>query len=222
MGHRNLSAARWAGRVLRSANAVKALNEMAYVSMDADVPPLYWGGWERLAIAIGYDVPAEPDPSDSGPAAIRARARRKTAMNAAGAATKALAEVGLIRLARAEAPGRNSEWSLDLSLANGPAKSGSERSREVRDDGPGNPGTTVPRSPGPEEVQEVIRRTGTDDTTPFVRKVQPARETEAPEDEAMVHTDFARIHGFLDDGNGYCAGCALPEPSRRHYGSRSA
>lgn len=56
---------------------VRALTYMANISMDADAPPVYFGGWEALAVALGADPHGNPQ---SG---------RRTAVRVLGALSKA-------------------------------------------------------------------------------------------------------------------------------------
>lgn len=55
----------------------RALAYMANESRDADTPPIYFGGWEALAYALGANVQGSPESA------------RKTAMRALGALSKA-------------------------------------------------------------------------------------------------------------------------------------
>lgn len=50
-----------------------ALLFMAVISLDADMPPRYWGGWEMLARAIGIDVGDGSDPRVMANAAEQVR-----------------------------------------------------------------------------------------------------------------------------------------------------
>lgn len=164
MGWMNERDMRWRGRHLRSVNAFKILCHMAFVSMDGDERPYYNGGWERLALACGYDV---------GRVVGHPRGPHKTAVNAVNKACGQLADEGLIRLVESGAPGRNAKWELLLTevipenLGNEPVDNsvagdageggfvpgvfGNERSREPMPIIPENPGQTFPKTSGTEK-----------------------------------------------------------------------
>jgi len=160
MGYQNIGRAQLAGRGLRSVNAYKVLIEMAKVALDKDEPPVYFGGWERLALVLGQDVGASTD-----------EAKRKTALNAVCAAQQVLVRASLIRRDRdPRAKGRTAAYALLIdafaSLTDGgqaaesedvgPGLPGTSKSRTFRETGPGLPGTQLPDFPGPKDkrIQE--------------------------------------------------------------------
>lgn len=76
MGHHNVKKV-FAFWVHLEHRETRALTYMANESRDSDVPPIYYGGWENLARALGSNVQGNPESA------------RKTAMRALGALTKA-------------------------------------------------------------------------------------------------------------------------------------
>ncbi|GAA2621980.1 hypothetical protein GCM10010411_67500 [Actinomadura fulvescens] len=88
----------------------RVLTWMALRSMDSDDPPLFWGGWEELALALGRDLPPR-DATD--PASTK---ERNKAYEAVKYAKKVLKRKGAITLVRDAGPGRPAAYALNLSL----------------------------------------------------------------------------------------------------------
>lgn len=78
---------------------LRGLLFMSLISMDKDDPPVYWGGWESLAEAMGYDVKASPE-----------GARRSTMRVLA-----ALVRAGVIVSSGQARQGTRAEYALALS-----------------------------------------------------------------------------------------------------------
>jgi len=78
----------------------RALVYMANVSLDADQPPLYFGGWEALAVAMGLS-PDRDDPNESA---------RKQIVKA----LKVLTDAGVVVSTGAARRGVRAEYALAL------------------------------------------------------------------------------------------------------------
>ncbi|ALQ31221.1 hypothetical protein AA310_05810 [Arthrobacter sp. YC-RL1] len=76
----------------------RALTYMANVSLDADFPPVYFGGWEALAAALGADIDSKRESS------------RRTAVRVLGA----LAKAGAIVSSGKARTGVRAEYALAL------------------------------------------------------------------------------------------------------------
>ena len=119
----------------------KALLRMALVSLDrpnekGQPPGLYFGGWEQLAVALGFPVPDD----DGTP---EARRRRKKLRGYVTDAIRVLVEAGVIeRVGERARIGTRATYRLKLS---GPQEAGSTRPPEsqVLDD----PGSEVHLDP---------------------------------------------------------------------------
>ncbi|WP_168220927.1 hypothetical protein [Actinomadura sp. WMMA1423] len=88
--------------------AFRLLVYMALVSLDADDPPMFWGGRADLVAALGREL---PDEDDESPEAALAR---QAAFKAVRDATNQLAKRGAICLVRAARGGRRQKWALNL------------------------------------------------------------------------------------------------------------
>ncbi len=77
---------------------MRALAFMANTALDADTPPVYFGGWEALAAALGCDVEAKPENA------------RRTAVRA----LSALAQAGPIISSGQARTGVRAEYALAL------------------------------------------------------------------------------------------------------------
>lgn len=86
----------------------RVLVYMALRSMDDDKPPMFWGGREDLALAIGRIVPDE----DTSNAEVTAA--RNAAFKAARDATTLLTKCGAISEVKGAAPGRRRTFMLNL------------------------------------------------------------------------------------------------------------
>ncbi|GAA1786221.1 hypothetical protein GCM10009735_16820 [Actinomadura chokoriensis] len=108
MGAGNAKAAMHMWRNLSHAS-MRAFVHMALVSLDDDLPPVYFAGREALAMALGRTIP----PEDDDPAVIR---ERRAAFRVVDRALKDLTDAGAIELVRASAPGgRNARYALNLT-----------------------------------------------------------------------------------------------------------
>jgi len=86
----------------------RVLVYMALRTMDADDPPLYWAGWEELAVAAGRMIP-DHDPHDKA-----VTKERRAALKSVSAVLRILRDRGAVRLATRPAPGRRAEYALNL------------------------------------------------------------------------------------------------------------
>ncbi len=102
-GNVGLAYARW-GHLPRA--PFRVLAYMALRSLDDDDPPMFWGGRESLAVALGRLVPkAEDDES---------KRQRKAAFEAVKEMTTALKKAGAIEQVEAARPKRNAVYALNL------------------------------------------------------------------------------------------------------------
>lgn len=74
-----------------------------------------WLGREALAGALGFDVPAEPEPWQDGPEADRVRAVRHSAFTMLKRQIKVLTDAGAIERARAGGRNRTAEYVLNVN-----------------------------------------------------------------------------------------------------------
>lgn len=91
---------------------------MALTSLDEDregtTARRYFAGREPLALALGRDLPGEPQDCDQSAAAVAARRTRNAAFAAVKAALKVLKETGAITVVRQGGFRRQSEYALNL------------------------------------------------------------------------------------------------------------
>lgn len=116
---------------------MRALLFMANTALDGDAPPRYFGGWEALACALGFDVEGNPD-----------SAERNTKK-----ALSALVKVGAITSSGTARAGVRAEYALNLVPGHTHVPSGSGRNvtwtQQQRSDGAnqgdcqGYPGVTT-------------------------------------------------------------------------------
>lgn len=110
---------------------------------------LYWGGQERLGLAIGRPTPAKPADDDPSPAAEGARRERRLVFEAVRTDVKKLIEARAIERVRQGGYGGRSEYRLTLAQA--PLQVGSMSSPTERTSGPQappEPGSIDPTSGG--------------------------------------------------------------------------
>lgn len=126
---------------------------MAFMALDEDregqAACLYWGGQERLGLAIGRPAPAKPDEDDLTPAAEDARRERRLVFEAVRTDVKKLIEAGAIERVRQGGYGGRSEYRLTLTQT--PPQVGSIGTGTVRPgvpQAPSQPGSTGPTSGG--------------------------------------------------------------------------
>ena len=95
-------------------NAYKVLMQMAHTSLDSDLAPTYWGGWDTLAVmALGRrDWPADDDDSKE------ARATRRASFEIVRLAISDLKKAGAIKVAKRGKRGAQARYSLQLDSAN--------------------------------------------------------------------------------------------------------
>lgn len=135
-------------------NPTRVLVRMALSALDDAAAPVYFGGWEPLALALGRIV---PPPSDD-PAAIRARRQAEEAVRLA---MKPLVAGRLVSVERRGAPGRNARYSLTLGPVDNsvtpPTEPGVSREPTPlaqRGNTPGSARPTPLIEPGAEEQEE--------------------------------------------------------------------
>jgi len=93
----------------------RALSWMAYRTKDEDVPPMFWGGREELAFALGRKVPPEPHPADTTPRAVEHRRQRAADFEAVKVAVRGLTSKGAILLVRKASGSAPAVYSLHLA-----------------------------------------------------------------------------------------------------------
>lgn len=100
----------------------RLLTFMALVTMDEDQPPVYWGGREPLAYALGRITPPAPEDSDTSARAADYRRARRADFEAVKVAFRPLAKAGVAEVLQAAAPGRNAVYALHLGAGTGKAE----------------------------------------------------------------------------------------------------
>ncbi|HEX8025467.1 MAG TPA: hypothetical protein VF484_04605 [Candidatus Limnocylindrales bacterium] len=155
----------------------RVLTKMAVTSLDDDDPPIYYGGWEDLALAIGRRLP----PSDTGDKADRRE--RRAAQEAVREHVRALIDAGAVWVFKKAAPGRNTTYGLKLGNRTVQAQPASLPTTKV--DGtmqaqPGNDAgsvtSTMQAQPAPKEKKEDLGGGGgarAVDTAPPERPAEP-------------------------------------------------
>jgi hypothetical protein len=135
-------------------NPARVLTRMALSALDDAGTPVYFGGWEPLAVALGRVV---PPPSDD-PAVIRARRQAEEAVRLA---MRPLVALRLVSVERRGAPGRNARYSLALgpvdNSATPPTEPGVSSDASPLDERGNTPGSARPTplaQPGAEEKEE--------------------------------------------------------------------
>ena len=95
-------------------NAFKVLIQMANTGLDADLVPVYWGGWERLAVTgMGRrDWPPDDDDSD------QAQQIRRAGFEAVRQAIQDLKTAGAIKVAKRGKAGAQARYGLYLDAPN--------------------------------------------------------------------------------------------------------
>jgi hypothetical protein len=118
MGVRNVGLvyARWVHLPDRS---FRALTYMALRSLDDDDPPMFWGGREELAFALGKIVPPEPADSDLSARAEQYRKQRASDFQAVKMAVMKLTSVNVVTLERKSRGGLPAMYALHLALGLG-------------------------------------------------------------------------------------------------------
>jgi hypothetical protein len=86
----------------------RVLIYMALVSLDADDPPRYFGGWEALANALGRQLPPKDDPGQ------KAQRERAAAAEAVRVAVRQLTRAGAVSTLRPAGAGHRAEYALHL------------------------------------------------------------------------------------------------------------
>lgn len=93
----------------------RLLVHMALTALDSENPPKYWGGREKLATALGYDVPEEPPASERGPWAEEVHRQRAKAFQAVKQTLRELIKAGAIIRIRQGQYKSNAEYELCLT-----------------------------------------------------------------------------------------------------------
>ncbi|MBE7699238.1 hypothetical protein H9623_02815 [Oerskovia sp. Sa1BUA8] len=126
---------------------------MAFMALDesreGQAACLYWGGQERLGLAIGRPAPAKPDEDDLSPAAEDARRERRLVFEAVRTDVKKLIDAGAIERVRQGGYGGRSEYRLTLTQT--PLQVGSTGTGNGQPgvpQTPSQPGSTDPTSGG--------------------------------------------------------------------------
>jgi hypothetical protein len=172
----------------------RLLAYMALVSMDGDLAPSYWGGWESLALAAGRLV---PERNDAAKDVVKVR---RAALKAVNVATGVLLDRRAVRVKTAAAPGRNTTY--ELMLANRTVHADREPSRGGRGpngsrlpattvhgypaDGSRLPGLTVHGEREPEEYEEQVRTQPRNESADLDADVTGPRAPEVAEDPISI------------------------------------
>jgi hypothetical protein len=168
-------------------NAFKALMLIAATALDDDARPVYWGGWERIAITgLGRrDWPADDDGS---PEAEKLRKRHWEAVRAALSDAKS---AGAISVKTRGKPGSRAEYWLHLDPINTgkPCVPIQEKPADLQEkpaDPQENPAPKYPQSP--QSSGEIIT------SSPAV----PHQALQSPVDKAMKSARTQELRDRLD------------------------
>lgn len=201
MGARLALAALDAAAVLGlDGNPTRVLVRMALSALDDAAAPVYFGGWEPLALALGRIVPTASEDA----AALRAR---RAAEEAVRFAVRPLVDLRLVKVAQRGAPGRNARYSLALRPVDNSATPQAH---------PGVSGSTSPQA----------QRGITPGSACASLQAQPVAEEKEEKEEEVARARDAATCSKHPDGNSSepCAGCmrarqardALPTVSQPH------
>lgn len=89
--------------------ATRVLVRMTLSAKDTDPQPVYWAGWEPLAVALGYDIPTGDDEES--------QARRRVLQEFVRRAVAPLTLAGILTVAKRAAPVRNTRYDIHLGIA---------------------------------------------------------------------------------------------------------
>lgn len=92
----------------------RLLTYMALTALDKDNPPLFYGGREMLAAALGYNVPTEPSGGAESPFAVQAQKDRDKAFQAVKQAINVLIRKGAISRIETGKFRNHSKYALHL------------------------------------------------------------------------------------------------------------
>lgn len=129
--------------------AFRMLVFMALVTMDDADPPVFWDGQESLSFGIGRRIPGLPAETDTSFRAEAARRQRDADLRAVKRCLQVLSRMGVVRVHRRHAPGRNAEYSLHLGADSGDGRgafpggspeAAAESTRDAGRPGHGTPG----------------------------------------------------------------------------------
>lgn len=101
--------------------AFRLLGFMALISLDKDAQPMFWGGREALAGALGRQTPEEPAEGDMSPRAVQARKDRRADFEAVKSGMRTLVDNSVVEVSARARPGRNAQYLLRLDAAKGKA-----------------------------------------------------------------------------------------------------
>lgn len=99
---------------------MRVLLWMAHTARDADTPPRYFGSRETTALALGYMLPDQPDPTD--PEAAAKNAERERGFQRVKVAVSGLVKLGAIARLHSGRDGRSAEFEITLGLLPKPAR----------------------------------------------------------------------------------------------------
>ncbi|NUL43861.1 hypothetical protein F7P69_01415 [Cellulosimicrobium funkei] len=93
---------------------VRGLTFMANMSLDDDEPPVYFGGWESLSVALGKDPDASPDSARKAATRVISELRKAGAVEASPAVNQSRARYALTldpqETFKAVGKGRGVKW----------------------------------------------------------------------------------------------------------------
>lgn len=143
----------------------RVLAYMALVAKDGDEKPMYWGGWESLALAAGRLVPERNDADQD------VKRVRRAALKAVTSAVGVLIDRGAVRVKVPAAPGRHATYELilahesvhaDRAPSDDSDESNGSRSADTTvhaqpTNGARLPGTTVHADRAPKDYEDQVR-----------------------------------------------------------------
>ncbi|WP_181110602.1 helix-turn-helix domain-containing protein [Rathayibacter sp. AY1B8] len=99
---------------------MRVLLWMAHTARDTDTPPRYFGSRETTALAPGYMLPDQPNPTD--PEAAVKNAERERGFQRVKVAVSGLVKLGAIARLHSGRDGRSAEFEITLGTMPKPAR----------------------------------------------------------------------------------------------------
>lgn len=190
--------AHWTERLTH--REVVALAYMGLISLDADSPSVYWGGWEAIASALGLDPKANPSSSRRQTTKVLGAIRDSGALVSSGAAKKGVRAEYALALDpdttwEPNVDGRKVKWAPQPRPDLGPKRS--HVPTEGRDqNGPTN--LRPKRSHGRDQNGPKV---GTRTVPPMSTEEQPEENGEEYESSPQAARSPAEVAGSANDGS---------------------
>lgn len=185
-------------------NSYKVLIYMALVALDqpngkGQPAGLYFGGWEPLALALGWELPADDDKSPE------ANRRRRKLRNYVVTALGKLRERGLIEPQERARTGVRQRYRLNLDST--PASGAQSTPASGAHLDPSEWGDSTPASGAPRTHEEQGEDLPQDSTT---------HPSASPTGRAGAGADVVERHAFVGEPGDDCEACGLGYANRTH------